>query len=109
MHVVAHLSVVLVLVLVRKAVPASRKHLVHVSLSSRKLRISNLLVVRLHRVDAQSRVLHGWIELAHFLVRVQVRKVRNRVVNVHGFVEIDRLHRIWHRERFHLRREIVNV
>ena len=108
-HVVTHLSIVLVLVLVRKAVPASREHLVHVSLSSGKLRICNLLIVRLHRDDAQSRVLHGGVELAHFLLSVQVRKVWNRAVNVHRFVEIDRLHRIWHRKRFHLRREIVNM
>lgn len=57
MHIIAHLSIVLVLILMCKTISTSRQPLIQITCTSCQLRIY-LLIELLHWVDAQSWVLH---------------------------------------------------
>jgi len=108
MHVIAHLSIILILILMSKTISTSRQSLIQIAWTSCKLRVY-LLIELLDRVDAQSRVLHRRIEVRHFLLSVQVGKIRNGAVHVHRLVKVDWFNWVWHLNRFQLSRKIAYV
>jgi len=108
MHIVCKLSKVLILILVSKTISTSRQPLIKIVWTSWNLWI-NLLIKLLHRVDAQSWVLHRWIKVCHFLLRVQVGKIRNRAIHVHRLVKVDWFNWVWHLHRFLLSCKIIYV
>lgn len=69
----------------------------------------NLLIKLLYWVDAQSRVLHRWIKVWHFLLSVQVSKIRNRAINVLRLVKVDWFNWVWHLNGFLLSCEVIYV
>jgi len=84
MHIIVHGSIILILILVSKTIPTSRQALIKIvwTNSSCNLRVY-LLIELLHRVDAQPGVLHRRIKVRHFLLGVQVSKIRNGAIHVH--------------------------
>ena len=108
MHVIAQRSEVLKLILLSKTISTSRQSLIKIAGTPRKLRV-NLLIKLLHRVDAQSRVLHRWIKVWHFLLGVQVSKIWNRAINVLRLVKVDWFNWVWHLNGFLLSCEVINV